>query len=311
MTPIFNGDNHLVAWFDGTYVFDLNTDWVAFHSHGHVFASTGGWLGALHQGSFLDHEGRPVAWLTGGRPMGGMRPSAPMNAMRPMAPKRPLRPRTPLPPSRPLPPSGGWSELTWQEWLGKAPLAEPSAIDPATIRIEPLEPSGHEAFFAYLDDHASDNGRDGQYFQPMSRAESRFTVERQQAFRAGLGVPAGGHGWRRAWVARDARDRVVGHVDLRSHPERFTAHRCLLGMGVDRDHRRLGLGARLLAQAEQWAAAEGLKWLDLRVLSSNEAAVALYRKVGFQMNGGTPDMFVIDGQSFGYVAMSRKLTAAR
>jgi len=43
------------------------------------------------------------------------------------------------------------------------------------------------------------------------------------------------------------------------------------------------------------------------VLSVNEPAVALYRAEGFLMQGGTPDMFEIDGQSFGYLFMAKKL----
>ena len=103
---------------------------------------------------------------------------------------------------------------------------------------------------------------------------------------------------------------MVGHVDLRAHPDAHTGHRCLLGMGVDRDHRRLGLARKLLAHATQWAIDRGLRWMDLRVLSSNEAAVALYRAEGFQMQGGTPDMFWIDGQSLGYLFMAKKLAPA-
>jgi ribosomal protein S18 acetylase RimI-like enzyme len=78
-------------------------------------------------------------------------------------------------------------------------------------------------------------------------------------------------------------------------------------MGVRREHRRLGLARRLLAHASDWATAQGLRWVDLRVLSANEPAVALYRAEGFLMQGGTPDMFVIDGRSFGHVAMARRL----
>ena len=78
-------------------------------------------------------------------------------------------------------------------------------------------------------------------------------------------------------------------------------------MGVDRDRRRQGLARRLLAHATGWAAAQGLRWIDLRVLSVNEPAVALYRAEGFLMQGGTPDMFEIDGQSFGYLFMAKKL----
>ena len=102
---------------------------------------------------------------------------------------------------------------------------------------------------------------------------------------------------------------MAGHIDLRAHPDAFTGHRCVLGMGVRARPAPPGPGRRLLAQATQWAAAQGLKWIDLQVLSANEPAVALYRREGFLMQGGRPDMFVIDGVSLGEIWMARKVPA--
>jgi len=144
---------------------------------------------------------------------------------------------------------------------------------------------------------------------PIAPTDAGVPLERQQGFRDGLATAVGEPGWRRGWIARDARGGVAGHVDLRAHPEPFTGHRCQLGMGVRRDHRRIGLASRLLAHATSWAAAQGLKWIDLQVLSANEPAVALYRREGFQIQGGKPDMFVIDGVSLGEIWMARKVTA--
>ncbi len=313
MTPIFDANHHLVAFFDGIYLFDVANDWIAFHDRGNVFSASGTWLGPLVDGSFLDKDGRPVAWLADARPTGSRRPSAPMNARRPLPPKRPLRPRTPLPPPRPLPPAGGWSSLNWTQWQGRAPVGEAPAVDVSQLALEPLEAGGLEAFFAYLGDHLADNGRDGVYFMPLSRAIAQAGVPpaTREAFTTGLAAAVGEPGWRRAWVARDAGGRVVAHLDLRAHPEPFTGHRCLLGMGVDRGCRRLGLARRLLAHATGWAGEQGLRWIDLRVLSANEPAVALYLAEGFQMQGGAPDMFAIDGHSLGWAAMARRVSPSR
>ena len=46
-------------------------------------------------------------------------------------------------------------------------------------------------------------------------------------------------------------------------------------------YRRQGLGRRLLALAEEQAAARGLRALSLAVFEENEAAVRLYRQAGF------------------------------
>jgi GNAT superfamily N-acetyltransferase len=310
MTPIFNADVRLVAFFDGTYLFDLDNEWVAFHERGHVFARGGRWLGPLAAGTFQDHDGRAVAWLAGARPSTGMRPMVPMNPKLPLHPRRPLRPRTPLPPPQPMLPGGGWSPLTWAQWMGHEPVAAAPVVDAAGARIEALGEADLDELFAYLGEQLAENGRDGLWFMPLAPTDAGMPRERQQAFRAGLATPVGAPGWRRGWIVRDARGRVAGHVDLRAHPDEFTSHRCQLGMGVRRDVRRHGLAARLLAHATQWASTQGLKWIDLQVLSANEAAVALYRREGFLMQGGRPDMFVIDGVSLGEIWMARRVPAA-
>ena len=307
MTPIFNADIRLVGFFDGTYVFDLGNDWVAFLDRGNVFASGGRWLGPLKDGTFQDHEGRAVAWLAGSRPATGMKPSAPMNPKRPLHPKRPLRPRTPLPPPVPMLPGGGWSPLTWAQWMGKAPLAEAAAVDPESLTIAQTTDADFDALFRYLGEQLAENGRDGLWFMPLAPTGAGIPSGKRQAFRDGFATPMGEPGWRRGWIARDARGEVAGHIDLRAHPDAFTGHRCVLGMGVRRDLRRVGLATRLLAHATRWASAQGLKWIDLQVLSANEAAVAFYRREGFLMQGGRPDMFVIDGVSLGELWMARKV----
>ena len=177
------------------------------------------------------------------------------------------------------------------------------------LAIAPVDAARPGEFFAYLNDHLLDNGSpDTGYFQPLSRAASSFAQERQALFVAALQVPVGEHGWRRAWIARSAAGRIAGHVDLRSHAERFAEHRCLLGTGVDREHRRQGVGATLLAHAVQWAAQQpGLEWMDLQVLSANEPARQLYLRGGFVPVGEIPEMFRLDGRMFSFTTMTRRL----
>ena len=309
MTPVFDANVRLVGFFDGSYLFDLANDWVAFHDRGHVFARGGRWLGPLAGGTFQDEDGRAVAWLADSQPSTGMKPGRPMNPKLPLHPKRPLRPRTPLPPPTPRQPGGGWSNLSWAQWLGTGQVA-PAVVDAASLRIEPLVEAGFDDFFQYLGAQLAENGRDGLWFMPIAPTDTGVPEAKRQSLREGFATPLGEPGWRRGWIARDARGRVAGHIDLRAHPDAFTGHRCVLGMGVRSDLRRIGLARRLLARASEWAAAQGLRWIDLQVLSANEAAVALYRREGFLMQGGRPDVFVIDGVSLGELWMARRVPSA-
>ncbi|MGZ8287871.1 MAG: N-acetyltransferase family protein [Telluria sp.] len=164
------------------------------------------------------------------------------------------------------------------------------------------------ALFAYLNDHLGDNGRDGTpLFQPMPRSESRLPADKEAGFITGLGTPVGEPGWRRVWLALDEKGAIAGHIDLRARPERPASHRAMLGMGVDRAHRRQGLGARLIHIALTWAREDAsIEWVDLEVLSVNQAARQLYQRSGFATVGEMPDMFRIDGECHSYTFMTRK-----
>jgi ribosomal protein S18 acetylase RimI-like enzyme len=176
----------------------------------------------------------------------------------------------------------------------------------STYLIDAISPPEFDEFIAYLNEHLGENGKpEVGYFQPLSRSTSSFPVDREAAFRAGLKIPVGEQGWRRAWAARGSDGQILGHIDLRGHSERHTEHRCLLGMGVHRICRRQGIGSTLIQHAKLWAdSTKLLEQIDLQVLSENQAAVALYRQAGFTRVGEIQHMFKIDDQYFSYTTMT-------
>lgn len=177
------------------------------------------------------------------------------------------------------------------------------------MNIRPAGAADLPPFFVYLDDHLRDNGRDGApLFQPLSRAQSQLPPGLKVAFIEGLAIPVGEPGWRRLWLAVDSRGSIAGHIDLRARPEPLARHRAMLGMGVHRAYRRCGLGMRLVDTAIDWArGVDGLKWIDLEVLSENRPAVALYLRSGFAMTARIEDMLEIDGVSQDLSYMTRAL----
>jgi ribosomal protein S18 acetylase RimI-like enzyme len=177
------------------------------------------------------------------------------------------------------------------------------------VNIRPAGAADLPPFFLYLDDHLRDNGRDGApLFQPLSRAQSQLPPGLKVAFIEGLAIPVGEPGWRRLWLAVDSRGSIAGHIDLRARPEPLARHRAMLGMGVHRAYRRRGLGAQLVDTAVDWARSQdGLKWIDLEVLSENRPAVALYLRSGFAMTARIEDMLEIDGISQDLSYMTRAL----
>ena len=105
-----------------------------------------------------------------------------------------------------------------------------------------------------------------------------------------------------------AGDRVVGWCDivpLTPHPG--FAHNGRLGMGVLAEFRGRGLGRALVAAALAAAPRAGFRRVELEAYSSNAAALALYRRVGFEVEGVKRGVRVLDGVTDDLVCMARWL----
>jgi RimJ/RimL family protein N-acetyltransferase len=64
--------------------------------------------------------------------------------------------------------------------------------------------------------------------------------------------------------------------------ERPGAFARIIALGVDAEHRRTGLGRRLVAAAERWAAAQGCVAVEVTSLRSREVAHRFYASVGYE-----------------------------
>ncbi len=76
-------------------------------------------------------------------------------------------------------------------------------------------------------------------------------------------------------------------------------HWCSLDMWVLPPARGLGLGSALLDAALDWARTENFQKSVVEVFSSNQAAIELFLKFGFAVEGRQKDLFVLPG--IGYV----------
>ncbi len=78
---------------------------------------------------------------------------------------------------------------------------------------------------------------------------------------------------------------IVGWADVQRMLCPGFAHRGNLGMGVTLAYRRCGIGERLFAAIMDQAQLIGVTRLELQVFRSNTAAVSLYERHGFQLEG--------------------------
>jgi ribosomal protein S18 acetylase RimI-like enzyme len=66
-------------------------------------------------------------------------------------------------------------------------------------------------------------------------------------------------------------------------------------MGLLPQFRGRGIGKRLIAQALDAARAFGLQRVELTVRENNVNAIALYKKVGFEVEGVQREAILVDG----------------
>jgi ribosomal protein S18 acetylase RimI-like enzyme len=88
-----------------------------------------------------------------------------------------------------------------------------------------------------------------------------------------------------AVIVAELHDELAGYVELTGgafRRNRATAH---LVIGVLADASGGGIGAGLLQEAKRWAAADGLRRLELTVMTHNRRAVGLYGRTGFSAEG--------------------------
>lgn len=99
--------------------------------------------------------------------------------------------------------------------------------------------------------------------------------------------------------------RIVGDINLLPSKGR-RAHTGTIGMGVHDDYTRRGIGRALLGEAlaiaDDWL---NLRRIELTVYADNEAALALYRSAGFEVEGRMTDYAYRAGRYVDALSMAR------
>ena len=99
--------------------------------------------------------------------------------------------------------------------------------------------------------------------------------------------------------------RVVGWCDVTPKTHETLRHGGVLGMGVAATHRGRGIGAAMLRSTLDAALSRGLTRIELVVRVDNEAAIGLYRRHGFEVEGTLRHYLVVDGAGYDALQMAR------
>lgn len=88
------------------------------------------------------------------------------------------------------------------------------------------------------------------------------------------------------FVAKN-KNGLIGHLGAfwRRGKNIRLGHCMNLGLGVAKDYWGHGIGSALMIALEEWAIERGIVRLELEVMVHNKAAIGLYKKAGFQLEG--------------------------
>lgn len=94
------------------------------------------------------------------------------------------------------------------------------------------------------------------------------------------------------FVARD-NDEIIGYMMVQNEKSNRVSHRASIAVGVHSDSRGKGVGTALFEHVISWAKEVGLHRLELTVIATNERAVHLYKKMGFEIEGVKKDSLCV------------------
>ncbi len=100
--------------------------------------------------------------------------------------------------------------------------------------------------------------------------------------------------------------RIAGFSRCAGNQLKRTSHRVEFGIGVLKEFWGCGIGKNLLLESIQWADSNGIKKVCLSVLETNEKAITLYEKYGFEIEGVLKkDKKLSNGKYYSTIVMGR------
>ncbi|WP_175578107.1 GNAT family N-acetyltransferase [Indiicoccus explosivorum] len=108
------------------------------------------------------------------------------------------------------------------------------------------------------------------------------------------------------FLVAEAETGLLGFARCEGSELQRLAHRVTFGVGVLREAWGYGIGKNLLAESIAWADSNGIHKIALSVLATNEKAIRLYERYGFETEGVLKDnKRLADGDYYDTVMMGR------
>ncbi|MEY9971024.1 RimJ/RimL family protein N-acetyltransferase [Lysinibacillus sp. RC46] len=101
---------------------------------------------------------------------------------------------------------------------------------------------------------------------------------------------------------------VVGYLIVQgNHMPSSVSHRAYIVVGIHSEYRGQKIGTALFSHLDDWAKEKSMHRLELTVMANNMAAIALYKKMGFEIEGTKRHSLYVDGEYMDEYHMSKLL----
>ncbi|HET6872910.1 MAG TPA: GNAT family N-acetyltransferase [Sporolactobacillaceae bacterium] len=108
------------------------------------------------------------------------------------------------------------------------------------------------------------------------------------------------------FLVAEADNRLVGFSRCEGSNLKRFAHKAEFGIGILKAYWGHGIGKNLLKTSLEWADANAVKKMTLNVLETNDSAIQLYKKCGFEVEGVLKkDKRLSDGLYYNTIVMGR------
>jgi RimJ/RimL family protein N-acetyltransferase len=108
------------------------------------------------------------------------------------------------------------------------------------------------------------------------------------------------------FLVAESDGKLVGFSRCEGSNLRRTSHKVEFGVCVLKDYWGNGIGKRLLIDSVRWAEEANIKKITLQVLETNESAIRLYKRHGFEIEGILRgDKLLSDGRYYNTIVMGR------
>jgi RimJ/RimL family protein N-acetyltransferase len=106
------------------------------------------------------------------------------------------------------------------------------------------------------------------------------------------------------YLVAEVKNEIAGFISFDNWDTRRTAHTGLFSVFIKKKWRGMGIGKILVNGMLDWAKTNPVnKKISLYVFSTNKNAIALYKKLGFKIEGRFRNDMIIDGKYVHSIAM--------